>query len=275
MALWFALVLGIVQGLTEFLPISSTAHLRIAPTLLGQPDPGASYTAVIQLGTLLAVLIYFRRELFVTMPRALFTAPRSPDGRLPLYLALGTVPIVIAGIAFKPYIVGDWRSLYVVAGALAAVAGVMWWVDRGPRGARSIADVGARDALLIGLAQAMALVPGVSRSGATIAMALVLGFGRPQAARFSFLLGVPAIAGAGVFELDDAISALGADAVPALVVGTVAAAISGYAAIAWLIRFLGRRTLTPFVVYRVALAVLLLSLVVAGVVPALEGAVAR
>lgn len=277
MALWFALVLGVVQGLTEFLPISSTAHLRIAPTLLGQTDPGASFTAVIQLGTLLAVVAYFARDLFVSMPRALVTAPRSPEGRLPLYLALGTVPIVVLGVALEPYIVGEWRSLYVVAGALAVVGVVMAVVDRrsADGGGRMIGDIGARDALLIGLAQAMALVPGVSRSGSTITMALLIGLARPDAARFSFLLGIPAIAGAGIFELDDAIATLGADALPALVIGTTAAAVSGYASIAWLLRYLGRRTLVPFAAYRVALAVLLIALVLAGVIPAVDPAAAE
>ena len=206
-------------------------------------------------------------------PRALITAPRSPEGRLPLYLALGTVPIVVLGVALKPYIVGDWRSLYVVAGALAVVGVVMALVDRRARdggGGRTLGEVGARDALLIGLAQALALVPGVSRSGSTITMALLIGLARPDAARFSFLLGIPAIAGAGVFELDDAIATLGADALPALVIGTTAAAVSGYASIAWLLRYLGRRTLVPFAAYRVALAVLLVALCLAGVIPAIE-----
>src|SRR5262245_3792848 len=118
MALWFAALLGLVQGLTEFIPVSSTAHLRIVPALFGQPDAGAAFTAVIQLGTLFAVLVYFARDLFVDMPRALLTAPRSPTGRLPFFLALGSVPIVAAGVLFRHHIVGEWRSLYVVAAAL-------------------------------------------------------------------------------------------------------------------------------------------------------------
>jgi undecaprenyl-diphosphatase len=264
MALWFAFVLGLVQGLTEFIPVSSTAHLRILPALLGQPDPGASFTAVIQLGTLVAVLIYFARDLFVVMPRALLRDPRSPDGRLALYLMLGSVPIVVAGVSLKPFIVGDLRSLYVVAAALAAVGVVMWRIDRSARGSRTIADLDARDAILIGCAQAMALIPGVSRSGATITMALVIGLARPQAARFSFLLGIPAIAGAGIFELKDAVATLGSDALPALVIATVTAGISGYAAIAWLLSYLARRTMAPFAAYRIVLALALLAGLFAG-----------
>jgi undecaprenyl-diphosphatase len=271
MSLWLALVLGVVQGATEFLPISSTAHLRIVPALLGQSDPGASFTAVIQFGTLLAVIVYFARDLFVTLPRAMIKEPRSPEGRLPLYLVLGTLPIVVAGVLLKPFIVGDWRSLYVVAGALAGVALWMLWVERRPAvGVRALGELRASEALIIGLAQASALLPGVSRSGSTITMALVLGFGRPDAARFSFLLGIPAIAGAGIFELDDAVAALGASAVPGLVIGTVAAAATGYASIAWLMKYLGGRDLKRFAVYRIALAIALVALCLSGVVSATE-----
>jgi undecaprenyl-diphosphatase len=269
MALWFALVLGVVQGLTEFLPISSTAHLRIVPALLGQPDPGAAFTAVVQLGTLAAVLVYFARDLFVVLPRAAFTAPRTPAGRLPLQLALGTIPIVVLGILAKPYVVGDWRSLYVVAGALAGLGAVLWWADRRATGARTIGELRDVDALLIGCAQAFALVPGVSRSGATIAFALLLGFARADAARFSFLLGIPAIAGAAVFEVKDAFAVLGDDALLALGAATAAAAVTGYASIAWLLRYLGKKTLAPFAVYRIALATLLVALCLGGVIPAL------
>jgi len=226
MTLWFAIALGLVEGVTEFIPISSTAHLRILPTLLGQPDPGPAFTAVIQLGPLVAVCVYFAKDLFVTIPRALVKSPRSPAGLLPWKLALGTIPIVIAGIALKHQVEGPLRSLYVVAGALIGVGLLMAYIDARPSGERTALDVGWSDALLIGLAQACALVPGVSRSGATICMALILGLRRSEGARYSFLLGIPAIAGAGVFEMNDAIAQLGDDALVPLLVGTAVAAIT-------------------------------------------------
>ncbi len=271
MVLWFAALLGLLQGLTEFIPVSSTAHLRLLPTLLGQPDPRPSYTAVIQLGTLLAVIVYFARDMFVDLPRAMVRSPRQGDGRLPWLLALATVPIVVAGVTLRDFIVGDARSLYVVAGALAGVGGILWWVDqrahaRGDDGGRALAELGAGGAVLIGLAQACALVPGASRSGATICMALLIGLTRRDAARFSFLLSIPAIAGAGLFEAKDAFAALGADAVPALAVGTAVAAVSGYAAIAWLMRWLASRRLRVFAAYRIALALVVLGLLAAGAV---------
>ena len=271
MSWWFAVVLGLVQGLTEFLPISSTAHLRIVPALVGETDPGAAFTAVIQLGSLLAVIAYFARDLFVDLPRALLRDPRSPQGRLPIYLAIGTVPIVAAGLAFKRFIVGDARSLYVVAGALAVVGAILIVVDvrasrrRDP--ARLMAEVRLSDAVLIGFAQALALIPGVSRSGATISMALALGFARPDAARFSFLLGIPALAGAGVFEVKDALAAPHVDPVM-IVIGTAAAAVASYASIAWLMRWLGKHRLVAFGAYRITLGAVILALVVAGLVRA-------
>ena len=271
MPIWFAIVLGALQGISEFLPISSTAHLRLAPALLGQHDPGAAFTAVLQLGTLLAVLVYFARELFVELPRALFTAPRSQRGRLPLYILAGTIPIGVAGLAGKPIWTGDARSLWVVAIALVAIAIVMIVVDRGPDGRRTVDDLELLDVLWIGLAQALALVPGVSRSGATICAALVLGMRRTDAARFSFLLGVPAIAAAGLFELPDALRELGDDALVPLAIGTATAAVVGYASIAWLLRYLGARPFTMFASYRIILGVTVIALLAFGVIAPFAG----
>jgi undecaprenyl-diphosphatase len=265
MALWFAAVLGLVQGLTEFVPVSSTAHLRIIPEFLGQADPGAAFSAVIQLGTLLAVIAYFARELFIEIPRGVFKDPKGPDGRLALYLVVGTIPIVVAGLGLKSYITGSFRSLYVVSAALAVVGGVMIWADQGTRKQRTMLDLTMVDGIVVGCAQALALVPGVSRSGSTIIAALFLGMARPDAARFSFLLGIPAIAGAGLYELKDAIDQFGDSAVSAIVVGTLAAAVSGYLAIAWLMRFLSRHSLAPFGVYRILLGLLLAGLCVSGI----------
>lgn len=267
--LWFAALLGLVQGLTEFLPISSTAHLKIVPSLLGQEDPGAAFSAVIQLGTLLAVMVYFAKDLFLRMPRAMFKDPSSPDGRLPWYIGLGTLPIVVAGLTLKDFVTGDARSLYVIASALALVGILMWVADRKGSRSRTIASIRLSDALIIGLCQVMALIPGASRSGSTMLSALFLGFKRADAARFSFLLGIPAIGGAGILELKDALSAVGDGAWAAILVGTLAAFVSGYASIAWLLKFLGEHSLKGFVFYRVLLAILLLTLVTIGAVPAL------
>lgn len=271
LSIWFAIVLGVLQGVSEFLPISSTAHLRLAPALLGQHDPGAAFTAVIQLGTLAAVLVYFARDLFVDLPRALLTAPGSTRGRLPLYLVAGTIPIGVAGLAGKSLWVGDARSLWVVAAALIVVAVVMIVVDRGRAGERAIDQLALLDVMLIGLAQAMALVPGVSRSGATICAALALGMRRSEAARFSFLLGVPAIAAAGLLELPDAIRELGGDAIAPLAIGTLTAAVVGYASIAWLLRYLGRHRFTGFAGYRIALGVTVIALLASGVIDPFAG----
>jgi undecaprenyl-diphosphatase len=258
MALWFAALLGVVQGLTEFIPISSTAHLRILPALFGVPDPGAAYTAVIQLGTLLAVLVYFAKDL-AALPGAMLRDPASPEGRLPWLLAVGTVPIVIAGLLLKKHIEGDLRSLYVIAIALVTVGIAMGIIDRiAGGGERGVSDITFRDALLVGLAQTLALVPGVSRSGATICMALLLGLTRSDAARFSFLLSIPAIAGAGIFELRTAFNELGREAIPALAIGTSTAFITGYLSIAWLIKWLGSHDLLGFAIYRIVAGLALL-----------------
>lgn len=266
MTLWFAALLGLVQGLTEFIPVSSTAHLRIVPSLVGQPDAGAAYTAVIQLGTLLAVIAYFARDL-VDLSIAVVRDPTSTEARLPWLLAVGTVPIVIAGLALKKHIEGDLRSLYVIAATLIVIGIAMVVIDRIAAGrgtTRPLAQITLVDALLVGCAQTLALVPGVSRSGATICMTLLLGFSRSDSARFSFLLSIPAIAGAGIFELRDAIRVLGRDALPALVVGSSVAAVTGYASIAWLIKWLGSHDLIGFAVYRILVGVALLAALLGG-----------
>jgi undecaprenyl-diphosphatase len=269
MALWFAALLGVVQGLTEFLPISSTAHIRIVVALFGQSDEGmAAYTAVIQLGTLAAVLIYFAKDL-AGVSVAMFREPGSPEGRLPWLLAAGTVPIVIAGLLLKKHIEGDLRSLYVIAIALIVVGIAMAVIDKnygGGDGKRPLADITMTDAILVGLAQTLALVPGVSRSGATICMILILGFTRSDAARFSFLLSIPAIAGAGIFEAKDAFRHLGREAIPALAIGTSMAAVTGYISIAWLIKWLGSHDLIGFAIYRIVAGLALLGALFARVV---------
>jgi undecaprenyl-diphosphatase len=269
MPLWFAALLGLVQGLTEYIPVSSTAHLRVVSALARQGDAGAAYTAVIQLGTLVAVLAYFAKDL-VGLVVAMVRAPSSPDGRLPWLIALGTVPIVVVGLALKKHIETDLRSLYVIAGALIVVGIAMAAIDQHAvgRDGRPLSAITVRDALLIGLAQTLALVPGVSRSGATICMALLLGFTRSDAARFSFLLSIPAVAGAGLFEARTAFAELGRDALPALAVGTGVAAVVGYASIAWFLRWLGSHELIGFAIYRIAAGLALLGALAARIVSA-------
>jgi undecaprenyl-diphosphatase len=265
-----ALVLGLVQGLTEFLPISSSGHLRIVPALLGWEDPGAGFTAVIQLGTMAAVLIYFRadlwriasawlRELRVPIRRA------SQEARLGWFIVLGTIPIAIFGFVFKDQIESGARSLYLIGSALILFSVVMVLAERVATQQRQLAALDGRDGIFIGFAQALALIPGVSRSGATISAGLFRGFDRVSAARYSFLLSVPAVVLSGLFELRK-VGENGSPSAGATAVATLVAFLSGYAAIAWLIRYLGTHTLGVFVVYRVALGSLVLALAASGAI---------
>ncbi len=257
MALWFAAILGLIQGLTEFIPVSSSAHLKIAPAVFGQQVSTETYTAyiaVIQLGTLIAVLIYFARDL-IALVTAMIQNPSSHEGKLLWMIAAGTVPIVVLGLVFKHRIEAI-DSLRFIATMLIVFGIVLALVDRfGTRGgdeARPLTAIGWRDVMLIGLAQTLALVPGVSRSGSTICMALLLGFARSDAARFSFLLSIPAVGGAGILEAWKAIPGLGSDALPALGIGIGVAGVTGYITIAWLLRWLGTHQLMGFAIYRIA-----------------------
>jgi undecaprenyl-diphosphatase len=262
-----AIVLGIVQGVTEFLPISSTAHLRIVPALFGWTDPGAAFTAVLQLGTLAATLLYFAGDLRGMLRgawAAAFDRTRraDPQARLLLHLVVGTLPVVVAGVLFKKAITGEWRALSVIASAMIVVAIALAFVERFAKRERSFDEIGLRDALMIGLAQALALVPGVSRSGITLLAAMAIGLRRDAAARFSFLLSIPAIAGAGIFEMKHVLHSQ--EAGMPLVLGLAVAAVTGYASIAWLLKFLRTRTTMPFVVYRIVVGVAILALLVTG-----------
>jgi undecaprenyl-diphosphatase len=268
-----AIVLGIVQGLTEFLPISSSGHLRIVPAFLGWDDPGAAFTAVIQLGTMAAVLVYFRRDL-VRIATAWLASLRDParrselDARLGWYLILGTIPIAVFGLAFKDQIENGARDLYLIGAMLIVFGLVLLAAEALSRRERDIATITRRDALVVGLAQALALVPGVSRSGATISAGLLLGFDRVSAARFSFLLSVPAVVLSGLFELRGVIdgSAEGAVGTGPTAVATVLAFITGYASIAFLLRFLTTHSTAVFVGYRIVLGSAVLALVAAGTI---------
>jgi undecaprenyl-diphosphatase len=268
-----AIVLGITQGLTEFLPISSTAHLRIVPAFAGWDDPGAAFTAVVQLGTMLAVLLYFREDL-VRIGSAWLRSlrrreeRRTLDARLGWYIALGTVPIVIFGFAFRHQIENGARDLYLIGTTLIVLGLVLLWAEEVGTKRRSIEQINERDGIWIGIAQALALVPGVSRSGATISAGLFRGFDRESAARYSFLLSVPAVVLSGLYELLKIVDGsehqkVGAGA---LIVATFTAFVVGYASIAWLLRYLVRHSTIVFVVYRVVLGALTLILVATGVI---------
>ena len=273
MSLGQAIILGIVQGLTEFLPISSSGHLRIVPAFLGWEDPGAAFTAVIQLGTMAAVLLYFRRDL-VRIAMAWLASLRDParrgelDARLGWYLIVATIPISIFGVAFKDQIENGARDLYLIGVMLVVFGLVLLAAEARSRRDRAVESITRRDALLVGLAQALALVPGVSRSGATISAGLLLGFDRVSAARFSFLLSVPAVVLSGLFELRGVVdgSAEGAVGVGPTAVATVLAFITGYASIAFLLRFLTTHSTAVFVGYRIVLGCAVLALVGAGAI---------
>jgi undecaprenyl-diphosphatase len=270
MSLFEAIVLGLVQGITEFLPISSTAHLRIAPELFGWPDPGAAYSAIIQLGTVAAVILYFWRDLG-HLAAAFFRslARRAPfeslESRLAWFVIIGTLPIGVAGLLFKKAIETQLRSLYVIATSLIVLALILWVAERRASHRRALPDMTLRDGVAIGLWQALALIPGSSRSGTTLTGGLALGFKREDAARYSFLLSIPATGLAGVFQLREVLHAADRPSNAALAVGTGVAFVSGMLAIAGLLRFLRTRTTMVFVVYRLALGVLLFALLFMGV----------
>jgi len=268
MSLLEALLLGIVQGLTEFLPISSSGHLRIVPAFLGWDDPGAAFTAVIQLGTMAAVLIYFRGDLWriagawIRELRLPFRQ-RSTEANLGWFIILGTIPISIFGLAFSSQIESGARSLYLIGTMLILFSFVMLAAERFGQRRRELTEMTGRDGIFIGFAQALALIPGVSRSGATISAGLFRNFDRTAAARYSFLLSVPAVVLSGLFELRE-IGAGGDAGVGATVVATIAAFVSGYLAIAWLLRYLANHSLNVFVAYRIPLGVLVLALAASG-----------
>jgi undecaprenyl-diphosphatase len=265
-----AIVLGVVQGLTEFLPVSSTAHLRIVPAFFGWDDPGSAFTAVVQLGTMAAVLIYFREDLW-RIARTWLRSLRDPelrgdlDARMGWYIGLGTVPIAIFGFIFRDQIESGGRNLYLIGSALIVLGLVLLYADRVATRRRTLETITARDATVMGFAQACALVPGVSRSGATITGGLFLGFDRESAARYSFLLSVPAVVLSGLFEARKIGDPGGAGLAPTLI-ATLLAFIVGYASIAWLLRYLVSHSMSVFVAYRVILGALVLVLTASGAI---------
>ncbi|OUW46319.1 MAG: undecaprenyl-diphosphatase [Synechococcus sp. TMED187] len=266
-ACWRNLILGVVQGLTEFLPISSTAHLKVVPVLAGWGDPGVSITAVIQLGSIAAVIAYFRNDLNNVL-RGITAAVargqwREPEARLGLAMAVGTLPILFAGFLIKVFWPGYATSPLRSVPAIAIVSIVMALLlalaeQLGPR-IKNLDQVQGRDGLVVGLAQVLALIPGVSRSGSTLTASLFDGWQRADAARFSFLLGIPAISIAGLVELKDAFADPSSGGVLPLLVGIVSAAVVSWLAIDWLIRYLQRHSTWIFVAYRLLFGVLLLA----------------
>ncbi|QNI09477.1 undecaprenyl-diphosphate phosphatase [Mycobacterium kubicae] len=275
MSWWQVIVLAVVQGLTEFLPVSSSGHLAIVSRVFFSADAGASFTAVTQLGTEAAVLIYFARDI-VRILRAWFnglmvTSHRNADYRLGWYVIIGTIPICVLGLLFKDEIRSGVRNLWVVATALVVFSAVIALAEYLGRQTRDIEHLNWRDALTVGVAQCLALVPGVSRSGSTISAGLFLGLERELAARFGFLLAIPAVFASGLFSLPDAfhpvtegMSATG----PQLLVATLIAFVIGLAAVAWFLRFLVRHNMYWFVGYRVLAGAAVLILLAAGMVAA-------
>lgn len=271
-----AVTLGVVQGLTEFLPVSSTAHLALVPWLLGWPDPGMAFNVEIQLGTLVAVLAYYRKDLWQLfhswMASMRAPDPSDPYQKLSWLIIAGTIPGVIAGVLLEEMVATIFRSPYVIAGTLIGVGVLMFLAERVSKGERSWKELKLVDALIVGLAQACALIPGTSRSGATMTAGLFIGLQRADAARFSFLMSVPILFGAGVFELKHLFKdpTLVAN-LPYLAVGLLSAAISGYLCIHYLLKFLQFNTMTVFVVYRILLGIGIMVLIANGFSPNFAG----
>ena len=273
-----ALFLGALQGLTEFLPISSSAHIRIAGALFGTAeDPGARFTAITQIGTELAVLIFFRNDIKqiisawfrqITRRRTTSSTEKS-DARMGWLIIVGSLPIAILGYLGQDVISNDFRSLWLIASTLIIFGVILGIADKYGKSQRDLTSLSVRDGVLYGFAQSLALIPGVSRSGATIAMGRFLGYNRQAALRYSFLLAVPAVFGSGFYELKGAISQGGDTGVFTMaetLLATGIAFVIGYAVIAWLLKFVSTKSFAPFIIYRIALGSLLLILLATGVV---------
>lgn len=274
-----AILLGIVQGLTEFLPISSSAHLRIVSALAGWGDPGAAFTAVTQLGTELAVLLYFGKDI-IRIAKAWFASlparrwPEDPDARMGWLVIFGSMPIVILGLILENPIDSAFRDLRLIAINLIVFGIILGLVDRLARSERELDELTVKHGIAYGFAQAMALLPGVSRSGGTITAGRLLGYTREAATRYAFLLAIPAVFGSGIYKLKDIGAGDGGTGWGPTIAATVVAFIVGYAVIAWLMRYLRTRSYAPFVFYRVALGVLVIVLVTAGAISPESGYVA-
>ena len=273
-----AIFLGIVQGLTEFLPISSSAHIRIVGEFMNKAqDPGARFTAITQIGTELAVLIFFRKDIKAiviswvkqTILRGDLSAEGNGQARMGWLSIVGSIPIVVLGYLGKDIITNDLRSLWLIASVMIVFGLILGFADKIGKSERTLDQLNSKHGILYGAAQALALVPGVSRSGATIAMGRFLGYTREAALRYSFLLALPAVFGSGLYELKDAFSSDAAPnvfSIPETLVATGVAFIIGYIVIAWLLKFVSTKSFRPFIIYRVALGSLILVLLATGVI---------
>ena len=255
-----AIFLGIIQGLTEFLPISSSAHIRIIGEFLpSAQDPGATFTAIMQIGTEIAVLLFFFNQI-----KQIFKGDR-----LGWLIVLGSLPIFVLGFFGQEYIRNNFRSLWLIAATLIIFGVILGYLDFVGRSEKTLDNLHARDGLLYGLAQSLALVPGVSRSGATIAMGRLLGYRREEALRYSFLLAIPAVLGSGAYELLNSLSEpTNAFSMPETFAATITAFIVGYLVISWLMKFIQTKSFMPFVAYRITLGTLILILLATGTISA-------
>jgi len=255
-----AIFLGIIQGLTEFLPISSSAHIRIIGEFLpSAQDPGATFTAIMQIGTEIAVLLFFFNQI-----KQIFKGDR-----LGWLIVLGSIPIFVLGYFGQEYIRNNFRSLWLIAATLIIFGVILGYLDFVGRSEKTLDNLHARDGLLYGLAQSLALVPGVSRSGATIAMGRLLGYRREEALRYSFLLAIPAVLGSGAYELLNSLSEpTNAFSMPETFAATITAFIVGYLVISWLMKFIQTKSFMPFVAYRITLGTLILILLATGTISA-------
>lgn len=265
-----ALFLGLIQGLTEFLPISSSAHIRIAGEFFSKAsDPGATFTAITQIGTELAVLIYFRRDILAIL-KAWISRDGSHEAKLGNLIIIGSLPIIALGYLGQDYIRDTFRSLWIVAIMLIVFGLILGIADRIGGNVKNLTNLNARDGIAYGFAQSLALIPGVSRSGATIALGRLLGYQREAALRYSFLLALPAVFGSGLYELKSALSDTTTSpfTLAETFVATATAFIVGYLVIAWLMKFITTKSFMPFVVYRVLLGSALLIALATGVISA-------
>jgi undecaprenyl-diphosphatase len=261
-----AIVLGIVQGLTEFLPISSTAHLKIVPSLFGWEDPGAAFSAVIQIGTMLAVIIYFLKDLVRIYKKVITNLFEKKfitdiDSKLGWYIIIGTIPIIIFGLALEKLIENEFRSLYVISFSLIFFAIILALAEKFSKKNLDMSELSLPKALIVGIAQAFALIPGASRSGVTITGGLFAGLNRETAARFSFLLSVPAVLLSGVYEFYKILPELNQQGIVSLVIATAFSFLSGILAIELLLRYLRTHSTYVFIWYRIILGILLLVLI--------------
>jgi undecaprenyl-diphosphatase len=269
-----AIILGLVQGITEFLPISSTAHLTITGKMMGlinanKPEEWTAIIAIIQLGTLVSILVYFAKDIYGIVTeffrdnlfRRKSFKEQSQNSKLGWLIIVGTIPVVIIGLGFKDLIEGALtKNLFVIATSLIVLAIILFIAEKTAKFNKKIEDVGFKEAIVVGIAQAFALIPGASRSGTTITGGLFMGLNREAAARFSFLLSIPAIFASGILQLKEGLEFLSAEHLVAVLVATIVSGISGYLAIDFLLKFLRKNSTTLFIVYRIAAGIIILAL---------------